>query len=70
MVFSILDWGRGQEDIDSRALGCAGTRLVGDVVHVGTSDRAVATECYPNIQSAEMRWWNFGTVMEATDVKS
>ena len=69
IVFSVIDWGRGESDIDSRARGVMAGRGCAKLVRAGHSERSVPDECYPNIASAAQRWWNFGpALMQGKDI--
>ncbi len=56
MIFCETDWKRGETERDGRAAGHVGTRQTGSIVRVARSRTTFQDECYPNIESAELRW--------------
>jgi hypothetical protein len=60
MIFTVADWNRGDDDILCRAKGMCCSRNVTKLVRVGTCSQDFQQQCYPNIESAEMRWGGIG----------
>lgn len=64
IVFCVHDWGRGFDEIHSRARGYIASRRPKKLVYARSSAMDISDECYPDAASAVRRWSDFSRIIE------